>query len=220
MKQDAVSQRRCFFTEHISQEILQTVAAWVVQQYPIALSSPHDESHDFESLLMQIQEDIVIHRIESGRDWVAAAHVCMPSSWDPADVIGKDFQAVHQPVPGMDLQHSAKIAEAMVQQGPFERFQWGVFFEDRLDYHPNGPPKKKFDPENPFVVVKVERQITWGFPEIDAAAFVLRQHILPEDSLDKQALAAAVSNMSPTQCSYKGITECAPKLIEYLLGGG
>ena len=213
-KRNAVNQRRCFFTQDVSQEILQTVAAWVMKHHPNAFEEPHD----FESLLMQIQEDIVIHRIKDGRDWVAAAHVCFPSSWDPADVVGKNFHAVHQPVPDMDLRHSAKIAEAIVQQGPFERFQWGVFFEDRLDYHPDGPPKKKFDPENPFVVVKVERQITWGFPKLGAAAFVLRQHLLPEHSLDKAALSASVSNMSQKQLSYKGITQCAPKLVEYLLG--
>lgn len=215
-KRAAVAERKCFFTDDVTEEILQTVARWMVEQYPTALDPPHD----FENLLMQIQEDVLIQRVDSTpgkeRNWAAAAHVCLPSSWDPADIIGKDFETIHQPVPGMDLRRSQKIAEAIVHQGPFERFQWGVFFEDRLDFHPSGPPRKKFDSADPFVVVKVERQITFGFPELNATAFVLRQHMLTEESIDKQALVHAVSEMSDAECAYKGITDCAPKLIDYL----
>ncbi|MEZ6129813.1 MAG: DUF3445 domain-containing protein [Planctomycetaceae bacterium] len=214
-KQAALKSQPCFLDAGTDPEIFETISRWIVNQYPVPLQRPHT----FANVMMQIQEDIVIHCIDNCEDRVSAAHVCLPSSWDPAAVLGKSFEACHQPVPGMDLSQSRRMVEAIVYHGPFERFQWGVFFEDRLNYHPLTAPRRKFDPRNPFVMVKVERQVLYGFPEHNAVAFVLRQHLLPEATLDKHSLAAAIDGMSAAQRSYKGIADCAEPLIRYLRSG-
>jgi len=211
-KRAALDSQPCFVEADMSAEIYQTVCEWIVRSFPV----PLQQSESLSDLMMQIQEDIVIHRMDDDKDWVSCGHVCLPSSWNLADVIGKSFVECHQPVPGMELGQSRRMVEAMVHHGPFERFQWGVFFEDRLNYHPWTASRKQFDPQNPFVMVKVERQVLYGFPKLNAAAFVLRQHLLPESTLDKIALAAALEGMSSEQRLYKGIATCAPRLIDYL----
>lgn len=216
VKAAAMATRDCCLVQDCSDEILEAVCDLIERRYPQSLRGPRD----FESMVAQIQEDVLVIRTDADRDWVCAAHVCMPSSWNPANVIGNSFETVHQPVPGMDLTHSRRIVEAMIHHGPFERFQWGVFFEDRLDYHPQHGPRKSFDPQRPFVQVKVERQVTVGFPDLGAAAFILRQHVIPEYDLDRAALANAVEGMTDAQRSYKGITQSADGLIRYLRSSG
>ena len=36
------------------------------------------------------------------RDYLTAIHLCSPSHWAAEDKIGKDFTAIHQPVPGIE----------------------------------------------------------------------------------------------------------------------
>ena len=112
----------------------------------------------------------------------------------------------------MNLKNSRKIIEAMVFNGPYERFVWGLIYENELNYHPS-LTRKPFDSNNPFFMVKVERQIMCGFPQHKTMLFVLRQYLIPEDQVDKVALYEALSGMTPEQKAYKNIPE---SLIEYV----
>jgi hypothetical protein len=103
----------------------------------------------------------------------------------------------------------------MIRSGPFERFAWGVQFGPRLDGHPDRPTAR-FDPADPRVFVKVERQVTVGFPEHDAALFLMRAHLLGEEEIDRLALAEGLLQMSPEQRRYKGVGERFEDLIAHL----
>ena len=152
----------------MSEAIRDAACRFLVEHYPIPLDRPHT----LDGLAMQIQEDLAIVRAR-GRDWVAAVHACFPSGWRPEEKVGQPFAALHRVVPGMKLDNSAQIVEAMIRSGPFERYAWGVQFEPRMDGHPSHP-KAPFDPTAPRIFVKVERQVTIGFPEHDAALFLMR----------------------------------------------
>ena len=168
-----------------------------------------DPPYTLHNIAMQVQEDIAIHRIKDGRDWLAATHICFPSSWWPEQKIGRPLAEIHAPIPGMNLKNSYRMAEASTKSGPFRRFVWSPIFENKINFHPS-LPKKQFDIDNPKVYVKVEKQITWPMPEFDAFIFILRQYIVEPEPLP---LLEACLGMTEDQKEYKGVTQ---KLINYL----
>ena len=159
--------------------------------------------YTLNNIAMQLQEDIAIHRIKDGRDWLAATHICFPSSWRPEKKIGKPLSEIHAPIPGMSLDNSYKLAEMATQKGPFRRFVWSPIFERKINFHPS-LPKAKFQKENPFVMVKVEKQITWPLPQFNAFIFILRQYLVQPVLSD---LYAACVKMTQEQKQYKGVDQ-------------
>jgi hypothetical protein len=195
---------------NLSEEINETISNFIVKNYPLPLKEPFD----FFSLGYQMQEDLAIHRMDEKNDWLAAAHVSFPSGWRPEEKIGRSFEEIHVPIPGFNLKTSRKLAETMIYSGPFERYVWGLSFEDRINGHPN-IPKKPFDINNPVIFVKIERQITIGFPELSAALFVIRQFLIKEQDINKPLLVKALQSMNEDQRKYKGLVNIEP-VIEYL----
>lgn len=209
-KREAVANQTCFCEHEMEPEIYDTICNFIVEKYPMRLKEPHT----FSNIAMQIQEDISIHRATEDRDWLAATHICFPSGWLPDEKIGKSFAEIHAPIPGFNLKTSRKMVDAMIHHGPFDRFVWSPVFEDRINFHPR-TPKKKFDPNNPCVFVKVERQLTIGFPEHNASLFVMRQFLI-RDEIDKIALAESLSNMTEEQRIYKGIVDQCDEIVAWL----
>lgn len=219
-KAEAVARQTCFVEGGMTDELYDVLCDFIGRQSAVAregldaspVTSPKAR---FVRLMMRIQEDVAVHRLDETTDWLACAHVCFPSSWRPEEKVGRPLAEIHVPVPGMRLQNSRKLAEAMVYAGPFERYVWGVIFEDRINGHPRFA-KAKFDPAAPRVFVKIERQVTYGFPKFGAAAFVLRQHLIAEPAIDRPALVAALREMTPEQRAYKGLDGCFDELIAHL----
>lgn len=210
-KREAQEKQECFLEHKMSPEIYEAAVAFILEHCPHPLAEPYT----FDNLAMQVCEDLIIHRLNETTDWLAATHVCFPSGWRPEENIGKPLIKIHEPVVGMNLKTSRKMIETMVFHGPFERYVWSVLFEPRINGHPR-KSKKPFDPQNPQIWVRVERQVTWGLPELSAALFVLRQHLIPEDELDKPALVRALMEMSPEHREYKGLTSCVEDVIRHL----
>jgi len=208
-KKISLETQKCFLQHDMTDEIYESACDLIRIWYPEILEPPYN----FCDLAMQIQEDLAIHRLSDDSDWLAATHICMPSSWSPEEKIGKSFNEIHEPIPGMSFNNSRKLIEASISHGPFERFVWGLIYEDELNYHPS-ISRKPFDPENPFFLVKVERQIMYGIPQHKAMLFILRQHLLTETEVDKPDLYKALSGMTPEQKAYKNIPEA---LLTYLL---
>lgn len=207
-KKKSIKTQPCFLEWHCNKEIYDDVCNYIVANYPQPLYEPWS----FDHIAMQIEEDLAIHRMNEDADWLAATHICFPSSWAPEEKIGKPFNVIHEPIPGMNLKNSNKLVEAMIMNGPYERFVWGLIYEDELNYHPS-LKRKTFDPENPFFLVKVERQIMVSFPEQQAVLFVLKQYYLNESEIDTPALLNSLLSMTPEQKQYKSIPEC---LIDYV----
>jgi hypothetical protein len=198
--------QRCFFEHDCSPEIDRDVCAYVRGRHP---SRPRGDR--LATIGHGICEDLAIHRMDDETDWLAAANIVFPSHWWPHEKMGKPLEEIHAPVPGMNRANGRKLVEAMVNHGPFERFVWGVAFDRRLNHHPR-LPRSPFDPDN--VYVKVERQVTVGFPRHRAALFVLRQYVV--EDVDRPALADAVEAMSSDQLRYKGLEGCRDQLLDVL----
>ena len=206
----AQSQLVCF--EHdFSCPLRRVVTRFLVDKYPKQISA--EES--LEGVCAQIQPDVVVHALDAGRDWLAFAHVCFPSGWRPEEKIGKPLSEIHQPVPGMDLSHSQQLVDTMVNHGPFERFVWSVVFEEQLNFHPDRP-RAEFCAERPQLFVKIERQVTVGFPEQGGALFLLRQSLIPVRAIDLPALRNALVQMNSNERKYKGLGSSADEIISWL----
>lgn len=195
--------REVYWESSCARGILDHVAGWV------RFWHPWGPRGSFQEVARAIPEDLLIHRVLDGRDWLAAAHVCFPSSWHPREKIGRTWREIHLPVP-MNLSSSSRIVRAMVHSGPFERFVWSVVYDSRYDFHPSRE-RSSFSPGNP--LVKVERQVTVPFPSLGCCLFILRQYLVRD--YDREALARAVEGMTSEQREYKGLQEPGP-LLEWL----
>jgi len=208
-KQLALKSQICFVEHDIKPEVYETICNYIVQNYPEKLKEPYT----FQNIAQQIQEDLVIHQINEQTDWTAAIHACFPGGWLPENQIGKSFEQIHQPVPEMNLKNSRKLAETMVYHGPFERYVWNLAFSNDINSHPS---RLKPIWNNTQLWIKFERQVIIGFPKHQAALFVIRQYLLPEQEIDKPKLIEALKQMNDAQKIYKGLDRCFDEVIEYL----
>jgi hypothetical protein len=176
---------------------------------------PLPETESLEEIAPHLAEDLVIHRQLANSDRMVFAAVMLPTGWRPPEKLGLSFREIHEVVPGMDLTRSESLVEAVIHGGPFERYVWGVRFAHCWNDHPDRP-RKPFDPANPCVLVKLERQVTVGFPEHKALLFLIRQEILPQESLDRPALAQTLRSMTAEQIAYKGLTADLEELVAWL----
>jgi len=186
----------------------------------------------FDALACQVQSDLNITcRREDGSDWLAAIHVCAANHWAPEQKVGLPFTEVHVPVPGIKpiVDQAPRWVRAMVTKGPFVRFVWGVAADTRLNHHPEPPPgmdgarwhNRHFDPANPRLFMRVEREVMWGFPEVGASLFTIRTsfrdgEVLRRDPELSAQLAAAIESMSPASLEYKGLAETSDDIVAWL----
>lgn len=183
--------------------------------------SPNDPPFQsaFDALCSQIQEDVAVLRVAPDkRNWLAALHLCSPSHWAGEEKIGKDFFAIHAPVPGIEKvnQASAQLVDAMVYKGPFVRFVWALDSSRRLNQNPFPPPgvsqdawKRKLSTDGDFFI-RIERQVIFGLPEVGASIFTIRVSFIDggevrSDAQYRAALRAAIVSMSPESRRYKGV---------------
>lgn len=183
-----------------------------------------------QALALQIQPDLaVVVRKPDGGDQVAAVNVCAPSHWDPVEKVGQSFFQTHTVVPGFERINAAapRMVDAMIRQGPFVRFVWGVESDDRLNHHPKPPPGEDFNSWDgrlfdgrPFWV-RVERQSLLGLPECDAALFVIHAKTVPgwtvlDSEHERTSLLSAIRSMSPEALKYKGLAKHFDGLLRSL----
>lgn len=211
-KRAAESQSVFVSTPAFTQELERVVCDTVGRLHP----TPGLDVSKFQTLAMQIHQDLIVHKLGDPDDFMAAGSICFPSGWWPEQKIGEPLADIHRPIPGMRLNNSRKLVEMMVYHGPFERYVWSVIFNFDINGHPSRG-KVRFDPNRPVVNVKLERQSMFGFPDHDAALFVLHVRIIPEKDLDRAALANALSKMTQEQLYYKNLEGCVNDVLNHLL---
>lgn len=186
-----------------------------------------------DALACQIQEDFALQQLTpDGQNYLASLHVCSPAHWAPENKIGRDFTKVHKPVPGIQkINNAAKsFAEAMVKKGPFVRFVWGFASDNRLNHHPTPPSgvdkevwhgRRFVDPATSNFFLRMERQVTWGFPSLNASLFTIRVLFLEgtlirRDPEKRSLLLSALQGMTPESLRYKGLHGSIEPLTRWL----
>lgn len=118
----------------------------------------------------------------------------------------------------------------MITKGPFVRFVWSFVTDTRLNHHiiaPEGIDQdewkgRSFNIESPEpFYFRMERQVTYGFPEIQASLFTIRLHFIPgseikADEKMRTQLLSALYSMTPESRVYKGVAHCFEPLTQYL----
>ncbi len=203
---------------------------WQLQQVEGSILPPYASALD--ALAMQIQEDLaVVSRAADGSNWLSAIHVCYPNHWAAEEKIGKNFASVHQPVAGMEKinQRAAMIVNTMIDHRPTLRFGWGLSTDTRLNHHPQPPPDisdrqwygRQFNPNNPRLYLRIERQVIWGLPEVNAALFVIRTYfrdccLIKRDPRLQAKLIAAIASMTSDSLIYKGLADSKDHILAWL----
>lgn len=149
-------------------------------------------------------------------------HVCFPSSWRPERLLGASFSEIHQPVPGFAKNERAEqsMIKAMIDHGPYVRFVWTLSADDYLDHHPvfGESNNQNACAALPAPItqwqtasqgwLRVERQVSVGFPKLNAAVFLIRVYVYSFAQLStrrRQTLANAVASMPEDIARYKAI---------------
>ncbi len=208
-KLDSLSKQICFVECGITQKAYNLVNSFIRTQI--------NEKNDlnFYELALKTEEDLVIQIVGDYTDWTAAAMVCFPAGWRPEEIVGKSYLEVHKHIP-MNLSNSHKLLQACVNNGPYERFLWGLTFDQSINQHPNN--RMCFDENNICINVRVERQRIYGFPEANCFLFALKQFYIQEHEMDKLALINSLENLNEYQLKYKGYSkEMIEKIKQYLL---
>lgn len=184
----------------------------------------------FHDLAMRVPEDVCIVQVGEDCDRLVAAHVCAPSHWAPADKVGKSFAEIHAPVPGIEtVSANAPRLTRAVGRGRYKRLGWSLTVDDRLNHHPNPPHDfqgsaeawagKTFDPRDPKLFVRIERQTLIGLPEVSAFVFTIRVHFRDCSYMDREerpALTSALLSMTPETRVYKGIDSSFDAIVAWL----
>jgi hypothetical protein len=183
----------------------------------------------FDALCCQAQEDFAVCQLSDDRDWMCAIHLCAPNHWAASDKIGKAFDIVHAPVPGIEktLNNYSKMLQSVIQKGPFTRFAWSVSTDERLNHHPVPPSginaedwhgRKPGETGN--IYIRTERQNLVGFHDVNAFLFTIRTYfydVLSFSYEEKNALHDAVAGMSQSSLEYKGLAGKVELLKKLLL---
>jgi hypothetical protein len=183
----------------------------------------------FDALASQVQEELAVVRRVQGRDWAAAIHLCFPHRWTAEQKIGLDYVTMHRPVPGIAPFLKPGMVTNMVLHGPLTRFVWELTTDSRLNHHPEPPPgidpaawkHRHFDPKAPQLFLRVEREVFWSFPDLEAALMAIRTSFwdgeeIRKDATLRQPLCAAIESMSPEALCYKGLAESRDDILAWL----
>lgn len=197
------------------------------QNFQLLGNTPYHSLLD--ALAFQIQEDIAIWQWDGKQDQMSFIHLCAPNHWAPADKIGKPFSIVHLPVVGMEKMRERyqPMLQSLIKGGKYVRFAWGLSTDKRLNHHPEAPPGwekeawkgRHFDPENPSLFVRTERQTLSGFPEANAVLFTIRTYFEEVSQLNivqLQKLQEALLSMSQDTLMYKGLENDYKNVQQYL----
>lgn len=183
-----------------------------------------------DSLACQVQEDLAVIRL-ARHDWLSAVHLCFPNHWAAEAKIGRNFVAIHKPVPGIE-KISAKanaLVRAMIYKGPYVRFAWGLDTDRHLNHHPESRGEVQeqdreaalFDLARPELWLRVERQTSWGFPPVIAALFTIRTYFtdckeIRQDPVESRKLLSAIESMTADTLRYKRLAVARAQILSWL----
>lgn len=220
------------FHNQLTGETLILNAAYQLQQVHSLQNDPTPHyNFALDALAMQLQEDLTVVSRTDERHWVSAIHLCFPNHWAAEEKIGKNFAVVHAPVAGMDAMNRRgdAIVHTMITRPPTVRFAWGLSTDTRLNHHPKPPltisrdrwQGRQFNPQNPQLYLRIERQVIWGLPHVNAALFSIRTyfrdcHRLKQNPDLRSNLVSALESMSAESLVYKGLAESRSAILTWL----
>ncbi len=165
----------------------------------------------------------------SGQMEMLAGCVCFPSSWPPAEKLGRPMTMIHSPAPGLNENLGSQIDTFLARLRPgvaWLRSNWGLSASPELNQHPDRKlPRLTPEAKLEQAWLRVERQALVLLPASGGVLFALRIENEALDVLKRTApdaaerLAHALRTMPDEIARYKGITTARESLIEQLRAG-
>lgn len=176
----------------------------LIEKFSIHCNLKNIDSID--QLALHFNEDIAI--LQNGI--LKAICFCFPSSFFPADLIGKSFLSLHEPVPeNKNLNRASdKIIELISAKGnKFRRYVWTITTLPSLSQLPS---YKKSEPEKiEDLFFRTETQTTVGLGEGICLFFVKVEmnplSIIWSDPEKKNKIINSIKSMSPAIIEYKNL---------------
>ncbi|MBD2037797.1 DUF3445 domain-containing protein [Leptolyngbya sp. FACHB-321] len=212
-------------------EIFYLNAAYRLQQVQAVEPIEPPYVSTLDALASQLQDDITVVSRSNDDHWISAIHLCYPNHWSAEAKIGREFATVHAPVAGMTAmnQRGKAIVQTMITRKPSVRFAWGLSTDTRLNHHPVPPAGvaidtwqgRAFNPQQPQLYLRIERQVVWGFPDCDAALFTIRTyfrdcHAIKQDPRLNASLVSALQSMPSNSLVYKGLDVSREAIVAWL----
>jgi len=179
-----------------------------------------DADPTLDGIAERVQEDIVVMARppdeSAQRARAIYLHVCFPSGWRPAAVIGRSFVEMHAAVPAHDRfgERGRRALAETLFGGPRVRYVWTVTPNDELDRHPDSPTLGDWSTTDA-AFLRVERQVI--APLRDESVFLIRVYSYRLDGLSsaqRAQLHAAVSEMPEAVARYKGLYAARERIAE------
>lgn len=218
------------FNERTERAVTDFLFSRLHNEYPGLLDFDRDTYPSlFDAICSHLQEDLAVIQLDGEKDWLAAIHLCSPNHWDPRTKIGRPFNDIHIPVPGIErtVKNYPVMLKMIVEKDVFTRFAWGIATDMRLNHHPEPPPGydatewrgRRVADQNTEFFVRVERQNLIGLKEVNAFIFTIRTYFYPVSGLnadERVALTNAIRSMTPESLDYKGMTSFKSQLLSLL----
>lgn len=155
------------------------------------------EYHDmFDGLATEVQEDLAVYDAKNQR--TVAIHLCHANGWSAEGFIGKSFEWIHTDVKNskdkLVVPNPNKFVDRIMKiEGTIERVGAISFNKSAdLNRHPENTQgeNRKFDPENPSLFMRVERQTVTPFPEYGTFLFTIKTYFY--DCADPKYIDTAI----------------------------
>lgn len=182
--------------------------------------------HPVVSSGLATQEDWAVMVPVDGRTVLAAACVCFPTRWVLATKIGRPMGEVHQHVAFYADQLERPVDtffDRLTVDRPVWRLNWNLMDDPSLFQPVHVPPDPPIAPDEigDRFWLRVERQTLRRLPATGAVVFGIRVHQRPlvevaADPGELAALGRAVGALPPDTLAYKGLTDVADDLLEWI----
>ena len=187
----------------------------------------------WDAMGAQTPEDLAIWRLnDDGSEQLEALHLNAPNHWAAGEKVGRTFAQVHTPVAHIEtiVPWAVNLLTGVLKKGPFTRFAWGVGTDGRYNHHPEPAPGidpkewhgRSFNPAEPKLYARVERQVLWGFADLNRALFTIRTYFHDVGEMKRthpeavRGLAEAIETMSPQALVYKGLVHDRENILAWL----
>lgn len=182
------------------------------------LAMPSDPS-DFASLARMVEPDIML--MDAATKSLAAACVCMPSSWDLRHALGKPVHAVHDVVPQLNEKigsHIDRFLGSIPIGKSFCRENWSITLSPERNYHPALNREKPTPATPPLdLFLRLEHQLFTALP--DGVLMGIRIHTTPFAEIHRDpetwhSLTEIIRSMPDDVAHYKGMLQYRIPLAE------